>query len=76
MIIERSNRELAASELHRHVVRVAFVRTVTAMQEDRAGGTVGTVHRERIVRDEDQFVADVRVAEALSTRIAGLRMAT
>ena len=39
------------------------------MQEDRACRSVGRLGRKRIVRDEDQFLSDLGVTQALSAWI-------
>ena len=40
------------------------------MEEDRARRAIGRVGSERVVRDEDQLVADLGVEQALAARVA------
>jgi hypothetical protein len=70
--IERPHGELASGELVRKVGAVVGWGARLFVEKDRAARSVWTVDGEGIVSDEDERFADLGIAEALSTRVAGL----
>ena len=67
--IEDADRQLSTSALCRERGGVGRSLARFPVQEDRTGGPVRRVVLERVVRDEDQLVADRSILEALATGV-------
>ena len=67
--IEDADRQLSTSALCRERGGVGRSLARFPVQEDRTGGSVRRLVLERVVRDEDQLVADRGILEALATGV-------
>ena len=67
--IEDAGRQLSTSALCRERGGVGRSLARFPVQEDRTGGSVRRLVLERVVRDEDQLVADRSILEALATGV-------
>ena len=70
VVVERANRKLSSGELDRKLTTKVCRAALNAMLEDRAGRSILGVASERVMRNQNEFLTNIGIEQALATGVA------